>query len=111
MQTATVRMSTEPATTDNPSSSGTQAPSTQEQPPKLDTGAPRGGGPGTNDLVPDEVSSPTKAADAKRAMSATAAWKPALDRRQSWDAQEHRREMMMTRISDVQAGPGFSESK
>ena len=91
-------------------SSGTQGASAQDQPPKLDTAA-LSSGPGTNDLVPEEVTSPTKAAGAKRAMSAAASWKPVLDRRQSWDAQEHKHAMMMTRISDVQAGPGFSESK
>lgn len=28
-------------------------------------------------------------------MAATAAWKPSLDRRQSWDGQEYRRAMML----------------
>jgi len=98
------------ANNDSPSSLA-QASSPQDQAPKVDTGAATSSGPGTGDLVPDEVSSPNKAAGAKRAMSAAAAWTPALDRRQSWDAQEHRHEMMMTRIADAPAGPGFSESK
>ena len=105
-------MSSAPSTTAGPSDatmSQDQQAQTQHQTPKPDTTV--ASGPGTDDLVPDEVASPTKAADAKRAMSAAAAWKPAMDRRQSWDAQEHKREMMMTRISDVQEGPGFSESK
>ena len=99
------------STESNKVSSETQPPSTQVQTPQLDTNAALGSGLKTDDLVPDEVTSPTKTAGAKRAMSGAAAWKPSLDRRQSWDSQEHKREMMMTRISDVQEGPGFSESK
>lgn len=51
------------------------------------------------------------AADAQRAMEHTQAWKPKLDRRQSWDDQEHKRELQMGRIADVKTGPGFTENK
>jgi hypothetical protein len=78
----------------------------KHQPPKLSTAV--------TDIHPDEpaeLQSPTRAADAKRAMSAAAAWKPAMDRRPSWDKQDYKRAMQMTGIEDVQSGPGFSERK
>lgn len=67
-----------------------------------------------NNLSEELLASPTSphvAADAQRVMSATQAWKPALDRRQSWDNQEYKRELQMSRIGDVQTGQGFTERK
>ncbi|KAL1874927.1 hypothetical protein VTK73DRAFT_10353 [Phialemonium thermophilum] len=57
-------------------------------------------------------SSPTTehcAADAKRAMSHTKAWRPVM-RRQSWDKEEHKHTLQMTGIiREVKTGFGFSE--
>ena len=75
-----------------------------------------------NNLAEELLASPTTStdggnikaqsgADAQRAMSATQAWKPALDRRQSWDNQEYKRELQMSRIGETPTGPGFTERK
>ena len=53
--------------------------------------------------------SPRGTAEAERAMGSAAAWKPALDRRQSWNRQEHKHELQMSKVGDVKEGPGFSE--
>jgi len=53
--------------------------------------------------------SPKTAADAQRAMSSTDAWKPAFNRRQSWNKEEHKRELQMSKVSDVKETPGFTE--
>lgn len=37
------------------------------------------------------------------------AWKPNLDRRQSWSKQDQKREMHITTIDQVKTGPGFTE--
>ncbi|CAK7234571.1 hypothetical protein SBRCBS47491_008992 [Sporothrix bragantina] len=39
--------------------------------------------------------SPSPSPAARRCMEATAAWRPSMDRRQSWDDQDHRRAMML----------------
>lgn len=58
-----------------------------------------------------DPNTPRAAADAKRAMTATDAWKPVLDRKQSWSNQEYKHEMQMGDLDDVKAGPGFTERK
>ncbi|KAK1768151.1 hypothetical protein QBC33DRAFT_558316 [Phialemonium atrogriseum] len=53
---------------------------------------------------------PHSAADAERAMSSTAAWKPSPNRRQSWDKEELKHDLQMSRVGNVGAGqPGFTE--
>jgi hypothetical protein len=42
-------------------------------------------------------------------MSHVEAWKPHLDRRQSWSKEEHKHALQMSGVQDVKAGPGFSE--
>ena len=49
------------------------------------------------------------AAAAARAMSHTGAWKPAMDRRQSWDAQEYRHDQHRRQYMCQGQGSGFSE--
>jgi hypothetical protein len=47
---------------------------------------------------------------ANRAMSHTGAWKPALDRRQSWNAQEYKHEVQMRECErEEKRKGGFSE--
>ncbi|KAL2193398.1 hypothetical protein P885DRAFT_81268 [Corynascus similis CBS 632.67] len=50
-----------------------------------------------------------------RAMSHTGAWKPALDRRQSWNAQEYKHDLLKRQYMSGEEGAaskmgGFSES-
>lgn len=80
-------------------------------PPKLNTAVADASDLSTDLTSPVSPTTPHQTADAKRAMSATAAWKPALDRRQSWDNQEYKHKLQMTGISDVKTGPGFTERK
>ncbi|KZZ99539.1 hypothetical protein AAL_02111 [Moelleriella libera RCEF 2490] len=40
---------------------------------------------------------------------AATAWKPALDRRQSWNKEDQKRAVQMTAVDEVKAGPGFTE--
>lgn len=49
------------------------------------------------------------AADDTRAMSHTKEWKPALDRRQSWSAQEYKHELLRKQLQADEGG-GFSET-
>jgi len=79
------------------------------QPPKLNTSTDAAAPLEESLASPVEPTSARAAADAKRAMSVTDAWKPALDRRQSWDNQEYKRELQMSSIDEVKTGPGFSE--
>ncbi|KAL8342853.1 hypothetical protein RB598_004286 [Gaeumannomyces tritici] len=46
---------------------------------------------------------------AERARTAAEAWKPAMDRRQSWNREEQKHSLQMSSIADVKTGPGFSE--
>lgn len=43
-------------------------------------------------------------------MRSTSAWKPSLDRRQSWNKEDQKRALQMTGVSNVKTGPGFSEN-
>ncbi len=67
----------------------------------------------SEELMASPSTSPTAhgAAEAKRAMSVCDAWKPMLDRRQSWDDQEYKRQLQMGHIDEVKTGFGFSERK
>lgn len=82
------------------------SPTTQEQdqPP---TQLP----PGAHNIAqaPNAPARDHAAADAERAMSRTAAWKPATNRRQSWSKEDHKHALQMGHISDVRTGPGFTE--
>lgn len=42
-------------------------------------------------------------------MSRTAAWTPAMNRRQSWSQEEQKHELQMGHIGEVRTGPGFTE--
>lgn len=63
------------------------------------------------------MSSPTATSDAQspagdeaeRARTATEAWKPAMNRRLSWNREEQKRSLQMGSIADVTTGPGFTE--
>jgi hypothetical protein len=79
-----------------------------QKPTQLNTTAP------TNSLTQDLTSpsgptSPHAEADAQRAISHVGSWKPQFDRRQSWDKEEHKHALQMSRVGDVETGPGFSE--
>ncbi|KAK4041607.1 hypothetical protein C8A01DRAFT_14677 [Parachaetomium inaequale] len=50
-----------------------------------------------------------KSASAARAMSHTGAWKPALDGRQSWSAQEYKHDLLKRQY--MAAGPGEEAGK
>jgi hypothetical protein len=52
---------------------------------------------------------PHSATDAQRGMSHVDAWKPQFNRRQSWNKEEHKHALQMSRVGDVKTGPGFSE--
>ncbi|GAB1319693.1 hypothetical protein MFIFM68171_09903 [Madurella fahalii] len=58
------------------------------------------GGQGTHHAADDT---------AARAMSHTSEWKPALDRRQSWSAQEYKHELHRRQLQ-AEGGGGFSEA-
>lgn len=58
---------------------------------------------------PTSPTTPHSAADAKRGMSTCSAWKPSLDRRQSWNSQEYKHKMQMTGLGETKPGAGFSE--
>lgn len=58
---------------------------------------------------PVSPTTPHTATDAQRGMSHVGAWQPRLDRRQSWDKEEHKHAMQMSGVRDVKTGPGFSE--
>ena len=58
---------------------------------------------------PPSATTPHTATDAKRGMSHVEEWKPSFERRQSWDKEEHKHAMQMSRVQDVKTGPGFSE--
>ena len=60
-------------------------------------------------MSPTSPASPQSTANAQRAMSSTSAWKPNLDRRQSWKKEDQKRELQMSNVGDVKEGPGFSE--
>ncbi|KAK3318723.1 hypothetical protein B0H66DRAFT_248638 [Apodospora peruviana] len=68
----------------------------------------------TTDLSKD-LTSPTSpstahsAADAQRAMDSTGAWKPRMDRRQSWSQQEYKHTLQMSKVGNDQPGSGFTE--
>jgi hypothetical protein len=56
------------------------------------------------------TSASTNPEAAKRAMTHTGAWKPALDRRQSWDAQEYKHEVQKRECErEERLKAGFSE--
>lgn len=64
------------------------------------------------DKVLTGAASPTtahSAQDAQRAMSRTDSWKPAFNRRQSWNKEEHKHAQHIPQIDAVKEGPGFSE--
>jgi len=68
-----------------------------------------------NNNTNNNISSPTSehnpdpSAAAVRAMSHTGAWKPAFDRRQSWDAQEYKHDQHRRQYMGQRQGGGFSE--
>ncbi|KAK1640711.1 hypothetical protein BDP81DRAFT_311745 [Colletotrichum phormii] len=41
--------------------------------------------------------------------STTNSWKPSFERRQSWNQEDQKRALQMSRIEDVKTGPGFTE--
>jgi hypothetical protein len=59
----------------------------------------------------EDESTPAKIAEKERRLSKTAAWKPALDRRTSYDKQDFKREMQMTGLDTEKKGAGFTEKK
>lgn len=64
------------------------------------------------DKVLTGPASPTtehSAQEAQRAMSRTDSWKPAFNRRQSWNQEEHKHAQHMSKIDAVKEEPGFSE--
>jgi len=72
----------------------------------------------TNNRGQDNTGSHTQDnAASARGMSHTGAWKPALDRRQSWDAQEYKHDLLKRQYMDGEGGAagkgsgggGFSE--
>lgn len=66
--------------------------------------------PTTTEHRRDSLSSSTAAGDeAERARTATEAWKPAMNRRLSWNREEQKRSLQMGSIADVTTGPGFTE--
>ncbi|CAK7236067.1 hypothetical protein SCUCBS95973_009479 [Sporothrix curviconia] len=66
--------------------------------------------PSPSGRSPSHSPSPTPAA--RRCMEATAAWTPRMDRRQSWDDQDHRHAMMLqsTGLLDCACHPGQHEA-
>lgn len=58
---------------------------------------------------PVSPATPHSATDAQRGMSHVDAWKPLFNRRQSWNKEEHKHALQMSRVGDVKTGPGFSE--
>lgn len=48
-------------------------------------------------------------ADAARAIDHTNAWKPALDRRQSWNKEDQKHALQMSAVAGANTGPGFTE--
>jgi type IV secretory pathway VirB10-like protein len=58
---------------------------------------------------PETLNRPHAAVDAQRAMEHTIGWQPMLNRRQSWSAQDQKRELQMSAIEAVTTGPGFTE--
>ncbi|KAK5654523.1 hypothetical protein OQA88_7152 [Cercophora sp. LCS_1] len=69
----------------------------------------------TKDLTASVSPTTSHSAEAaKRAMSTTETWKPCLNRRQSWDAQEYRHEMQRPMQTSADGGRrgssgGFTE--
>ncbi len=59
--------------------------------------------------APVSPTTPHSEAESQRCMSSVSAWSPILNRRQSWDLQEHKHELHMLEIRHVQTGPGFTE--
>ncbi|KAL8377418.1 hypothetical protein RB595_008207 [Gaeumannomyces hyphopodioides] len=57
----------------------------------------------------DSLSSAADGEGAERARTATKAWVPAMNRRQSWNREEQKHSLHMSSIADVKTGPGFSE--
>ncbi|KAM4058857.1 hypothetical protein HRG_008260 [Hirsutella rhossiliensis] len=48
-------------------------------------------------------------ADAARAIDHTNAWKPSLDRRQSWNKEDQKHVLQMSGMAVGNTGPGFTE--
>jgi hypothetical protein len=44
-----------------------------------------------------------------RGITSTNAWKPSLDRRQSWSKEDQKHALHMSAMEDVKTGPGFTE--
>ena len=62
-----------------------------------------------NITSPTSEHNPDPSDAAARAMSHTGAWKPAFDRRQSWDAQEYKHDQHRRQYMCQGEGGGFSE--
>ena len=83
-------------------------PGSKKTVPPLDVERkPAGSTTGTD----DGPMSPAQEAEKARRLSSTAGWKPAMDRRTSYDKQEFKREMQMTGLDSEKKAPGFSERK
>ncbi len=63
------------------------------------------------DLMRPTSSSSSTAAGAQRAMSSTEAWKPSFGRRQSWNKEEQKHELQMSKVGNLQECPGFTERR
>ncbi|KAG6048401.1 hypothetical protein E4U16_005177 [Claviceps sp. LM84 group G4] len=61
--------------------------------------------------APPDQPPPTVKATTTTVMAAATAWKPAIDRRQSWNREEQKREMQMREVGAVKSktGSGFTE--
>ncbi|KAL2177740.1 uncharacterized protein P884DRAFT_277462 [Thermothelomyces heterothallicus CBS 202.75] len=102
-------MSTNTTTSSNPGDTVADlASSLMKQPPRHGTTA--GGG------ATESSSSSSSRSDAlARGMSHTGSWEPVLDRRQSWDAQEYKHDLLKRQYMDGEGTApgnmgGFSEA-
>ncbi|KAF6813969.1 hypothetical protein CPLU01_14522 [Colletotrichum plurivorum] len=59
--------------------------------------------------TPTSPVSPSTRIHIQRAMSFTEAWRPVVNRRNSYKKEDLKHELQMALICDIKTGPGFSE--